>query len=530
MRYARNLADGTGLVWNPGEVVEGYTNFLWTAWMALLHTVGLPESKVSLAVMVCGAVLLVGNALVVRAIARRLAPGRPWVVLLALALVALYYPLAYWTLRGTEVGLLAFVTSTAILLALRLRDGVRRQDVALLAVLLAVGLLTRTDFAVTALVLVGFVALSHNRVASLLAGVVAGTLVTHTAFRLAVYGVPLPNTYYLKVEGVSLATRLARGARALEVVELAHLFAPTLLAGGFLVACRRRAGAGAWLLATVFLAQTAYSLYVGGDAWEYMEYSNRYLAQALPGLLVLAALGLEAAVRSGRLAAGLAAGFAVVWLVLELVKAPIDRLQPNVTKTYEPRALALALTLVFALLALPALRRHARMRVAGLAVASGLLLAALNTHALAVWTVEGGVFVTDDALIARYGVALRRSTSEDASIAVVQAGAIPYFAHRRAIDLLGKSDAVIAHGAPKLPIFYPGHTKWDYERSIVGFRPDVIAQTWYVTGRDRAIFERYESIGSFKWAFVDPQSTRVDQERLRWFLTDDPRWLEPPPG
>ena len=28
MRYARNLAQGTGVVWNAGERVEGYTQFL----------------------------------------------------------------------------------------------------------------------------------------------------------------------------------------------------------------------------------------------------------------------------------------------------------------------------------------------------------------------------------------------------------------------------------------------------------------------------------------------------------------------
>ena len=33
-RYARNLLDGHGLVWNPGERVEGYTNFLWTILLA----------------------------------------------------------------------------------------------------------------------------------------------------------------------------------------------------------------------------------------------------------------------------------------------------------------------------------------------------------------------------------------------------------------------------------------------------------------------------------------------------------------
>jgi hypothetical protein len=36
LRYARNLTEGHGLVWNPGEnpPVEGITNPLWTLFMA----------------------------------------------------------------------------------------------------------------------------------------------------------------------------------------------------------------------------------------------------------------------------------------------------------------------------------------------------------------------------------------------------------------------------------------------------------------------------------------------------------------
>ena len=39
-RYARNLSDGLGLVWNPGEHVEGYSNFLWVEILAGLHRFG----------------------------------------------------------------------------------------------------------------------------------------------------------------------------------------------------------------------------------------------------------------------------------------------------------------------------------------------------------------------------------------------------------------------------------------------------------------------------------------------------------
>ena len=48
MRYARNLAEGHGLVWNGSEPpVEGFTNFLWVLVMAAAHALPLAASKTS---------------------------------------------------------------------------------------------------------------------------------------------------------------------------------------------------------------------------------------------------------------------------------------------------------------------------------------------------------------------------------------------------------------------------------------------------------------------------------------------------
>src|SRR4051812_27890475 len=53
MRFARNLASGHGLRWNAGATpVEGYSNFLWTLWMAVPHALGVAQAKASLFVMV----------------------------------------------------------------------------------------------------------------------------------------------------------------------------------------------------------------------------------------------------------------------------------------------------------------------------------------------------------------------------------------------------------------------------------------------------------------------------------------------
>ncbi len=38
-RYTRNLLEGHGLVFNPGERVEGYTNFLWILELAALWAI-----------------------------------------------------------------------------------------------------------------------------------------------------------------------------------------------------------------------------------------------------------------------------------------------------------------------------------------------------------------------------------------------------------------------------------------------------------------------------------------------------------
>ena len=38
-RYARNVLDGNGLVYNPGQYVEGYTSFAWVILIAALTAI-----------------------------------------------------------------------------------------------------------------------------------------------------------------------------------------------------------------------------------------------------------------------------------------------------------------------------------------------------------------------------------------------------------------------------------------------------------------------------------------------------------
>src|SRR2546428_13321921 len=58
-RYARNLVQGLGLVYNAGERVEGYSNFLWTLWCALGIKLGCaPEAWANVSGIACYAATL----------------------------------------------------------------------------------------------------------------------------------------------------------------------------------------------------------------------------------------------------------------------------------------------------------------------------------------------------------------------------------------------------------------------------------------------------------------------------------------
>src|SRR4030042_1361768 len=58
-RYAENAAKGYGLVFNPGERVEGYTNFLWVILLAGFYWIGANTLLAAKAIgIVCGVIIM----------------------------------------------------------------------------------------------------------------------------------------------------------------------------------------------------------------------------------------------------------------------------------------------------------------------------------------------------------------------------------------------------------------------------------------------------------------------------------------
>ena len=70
-------------------------------------------------------------------------------------------------------------------------------------------------------------------------------------------------------------------------------------------------------------------------------------------------------------------------------------------------------------------------------------------------------------------IALKAISDQESSLAVFSAGVVPYYTGMRAIDMLGKSDPVIASLQPDLRLGI-GHNKYDLYYSIVKHEPTYV--------------------------------------------------------
>ena len=115
-RYASNLAAGDGLVFNVGERVEGYTNFLWTLLLGLLIRFG---GDPEVASKVLGILFAFATLLLVLDTSRKLLPDRPWFSSIAALLLVTSPSFAIYAVSGLETAMFACLLVLAIRLFLR---------------------------------------------------------------------------------------------------------------------------------------------------------------------------------------------------------------------------------------------------------------------------------------------------------------------------------------------------------------------------------------------------------------------------
>ena len=216
-RYARNFANGNGLVYNLGERIEGYTNFLFTVVLAGAIKVGLAPNVVA---KLLGGGAALGALAVTYLLARRMRPldGTPVVATWLLASTIVFSGYAVFGLEtSTFVFLVLAGTELVFRETTRADRGERGPlgDVPLSGVVFGLAGLTRPE----APMFIGLVMLFLGRRMFAPKNILRGVLfvlpiAAHMAFRKSYYGTWLPNT--LSAKTGALDAQMHAGASYLQ--------------------------------------------------------------------------------------------------------------------------------------------------------------------------------------------------------------------------------------------------------------------------------------------------------------------------
>jgi arabinofuranosyltransferase len=454
-RYARNLAEHGQLVFNLGERVEGFTNFLWTVLLAGGIKLGVSPVVSS---RFLGVFFAVGTLALMVRISLWLDRERPsgWHLVAPVGLAATG-AFACWTSGGLETQLFTFLSLAAFE---RLLTEVEERRGFASGLCFALAALTRPEGALL-FGLAGVFRLIANvtreqRVLprrNEVAWLASFTLVfvPYFAWRWGYYGWPFPNTFYAKSSGgagtlqngIYYLRRFAEDYGVFFLLPLGLLGWPDRL--------DRRRRRLFLLTALVWAGFGFYVVRVGGDFMGLY----RFILPVLP----LGALVLQDALRT-----------------------LTERLSP-----YVPRpALALA----------------------GLMIVAGFVTGSVKVDRIAT-TVQGADNGIDTpAFLKQYaleripiGIWLGQYGRPDDLMTVGGAGVIPYYSRIAAFDVFGLVDEHIAHD-PRMTVGdRAGHLKWGTDAYMLSRHPTLITHYYCLGGPCR--YEQAPWPG-FEWVHITP--------------------------
>ena len=297
-RYVRNLLEGHGLVFNPGEYVEGYSNFLWVLELAAIW--GLSGVAPERAAPWLSVAFTAGTiaAMMWWIMRLPLLRHRGLVAWMALGLVCSSATFAVWTSGGglETRQFTFFIVLTVVCLSLY-RD--RRAGLLAASLSLAGAALTRPEGPLIAVCCFGWFFVQRMadakrsrvdwRELAYLAAPFAIVVAAHFLFRYAYYGEWLPNTYYAK----HVRPWYESGFRYLWMAALeTGLYLLIPLAWVALRHRWRESRDGIYALVLLLIAvHMAYVMRIGGDHFEYRPLDFYWPLLALPAAGGIAYIG-----------------------------------------------------------------------------------------------------------------------------------------------------------------------------------------------------------------------------------------------
>ena len=445
MRYAWNFAHGFGLVWNPGERVQGYTNLLMVLIMSFANFLfNKPTSVLFIQIMGLGIMLL--NAYLSTLISDHLFQNKSQekrnVIKVFVFFCALsYYPLAYWTLMGMETGLLTFFLLLSILLTLHYAKKKNPMLFFSVSGYLGLAYLTRNDSLIFAISIWLFILWEASKLKNskkhlvlLLKAFILYVLFVagQGIFQYLYYGEWLPNTYTLKLTGMSFFLRINNGVGFVTPFVKTTAIVLFISIADLIFDFQRKK----MLLLSIVVSSIAYQIYVGGDPWNYW----RIMSPTMPLLFIV-----------------------FIDAVASIIKILSNT---SVFHSYFLR------NPIFP-------RKYAKDVLIILFLLIGVFF--VNKAFLKQISFSMKPFqATDNHNNVNIAIALNELTQNDASVGVYWAGSIPYYTDKYAIDFLGKSDKHIAELSSDPSVSWngmngvPGHNKYDLNYSIKLLTPTYV--------------------------------------------------------
>lgn len=288
-RYADHLIRGYGLVWNIGEPIEGYTNFLWVLIIAAGMYMGWEPILFSYLV---GISLFVLTLIFTYLLAKKIFTSRI-AGLFTILLLGTNYTFNAYATGGleTQLQVCLLVISTYLLYRIIFSNEWKIWYILIISVLLSLAALTRLDslllngmmFLLFAYFLVKSQQSIYRKLALLLTAVLPFVLIVGTWFKwkLDFYGSLLPNTFYAKVSeynsmlaGVDYLYTFFNSYSLIPFVFLTLLFMYRSI--------RDKKNLPIFLFLFYLIPWFAYIVKVGGD---FMEF--RFMVPVLPYLFII---------------------------------------------------------------------------------------------------------------------------------------------------------------------------------------------------------------------------------------------------
>jgi hypothetical protein len=418
MRYAKNLVQHGALAWNPGQVpTEGFSNPLWVGYMTLWHLIPMHDSYRGLPIALSNTLLMLLIIYLVFRIGERLFPDQKSIAWVSAILTASYYPMISWTSSGFEVTFISLIFVAIAYLWSKPNLDIKKHD-PLVAILFSLAILSRSE----TVILIGAFTLyriwyDDTNLKSTIVRVGVLPLLTLCILLISrnlYFGEWVPNTYFLKLSGMTFQDRLAEGIAKVGSSMLGHMILYLVI---MLIAwVQKKQHPLLKFFTTLVLIQICYSVSIGGDTWEQYFLSNRYISSVMPLGLISISFGLMSLISS-----------------IKFKSNPLNH--------------CILILLVSTVCILP------------------------NHHGIYLRYIKS----TDNWLLKKkieIGVKLKKFAPHNTKIAVIWAGALPYYSDLFAIDLMGKNDKYIAKQPAKNRS--SGHNKWDCDYSIRRLKPDYI--------------------------------------------------------